>query len=177
MREARAVSRIRSGMCRRSRSGAMQEQTTHPRFADMSSGKMDLKAFAHQLLAHEASVDDSAGETECTAFRICGKLRRPLGELLGLGGYCSLLSRAVVLANLEVSWLRALCVNTDGTLGGLDKLQSQLKSPEAAAAEVVLVSQLLGLLVTFIGSALTLRLLHGIWPTLEDLQFDDEIKL
>jgi hypothetical protein len=42
---------------------------------------------------------------------------------------------------------------------------------DATHGERVLVAHLLGLLVTFIGPALTRRLLQDIWPKLEDLEF------
>ena len=40
----------------------------------------------------------------------------------------------------------------------------QLADAEIAEGEAVLVAQLIGLLVTFIGEALTLHLLHEAWP-------------
>ena len=45
---------------------------------------------------------------------------------------------------------------------GLDEVH--LTDAEIAEGEAVLVAQLIGLLVTFIGEALTLHLLHEAWP-------------
>ena len=92
-------------------------------------------------------------------------------RLTGIGGFRSLLARALALAGSEVSWLRALHVKGDGSLEGLEKDEAKLDSREVAEGEVVLVSQLLGLLVTFIGPALTLGLLRDIWPKMNDLDF------
>jgi nicotinic acid phosphoribosyltransferase len=93
----------------------------------------------------------------------------PLGRLTGVGGFRSLLSRALALSGEEISWLRALHINEDGSLEGLEKLEVKPDTREIAEGEVVLVSQLLGLLVTFIGPALTAGLLHDIWPKMDDL--------
>ena len=67
--------------------------------------------------------------------------------------------------------MRALHIKADGSLEGLEKLEVKLDSREVAEGELVLVSHLLGLLVTFIGPALTLGLLRDIWPKMNDLEF------
>jgi hypothetical protein len=43
-------------------------------------------------------------------------------------------------------------------------MQSQLDGNEAVQGGTALIAQLLGLLVTFIGEALTLRLVQNVWP-------------
>jgi len=130
-----------------------------------------LKQFARRLLDCEAAPGDPACTQETAAFRVCEKLHGPLGKLMGGGGFRSLLSRALVLAGAEVSWLRALQIQADGSLEGLNEFEVKLDQPAIAAGEVVLVSQLLGLLVTFIGPALTVSLLRDIWPELDELNF------
>jgi hypothetical protein len=72
------------------------------------------------------------------------------------------MSRALTLASDEVRWLKAVHVNADGSLEGLD--DAQLTDAEIAEGEAVLVAQLIGLLVTFIGATLTLQLLRQAWP-------------
>ncbi len=64
-------------------------------------------------------------------------------------------------------------VQLDGALAGLD-LDDELGKGELADAEVVLVAHILGLLVTFVGAALMLRLVNEAWPKarLDDLDFD-----
>jgi hypothetical protein len=133
--------------------------------------KPKLKEFARGLLAHDATSNKSAGTNDFRAFHVCEKLRVPLSRLAGVGGFRSLLSRALALAGDEVPWLRALHITAEGSLEGLDKLGAKIDSGEIAEGEVVLVSQLLGLLLTFIGPALTLQLLHDIWPKMNDLEF------
>jgi hypothetical protein len=137
----------------------------------MTGATPKLKGFARRLLAYEAASGKPADTNDSEAFRVCEKLRGPLSRLTGVGGFRSLLSRALALAGSEVPWLRALHVKGDGSLDGLEELEVKLDSGEIAEGEVVLVSQLLGLLVTFIGPALTRQLLQDIWPKMHDLNF------
>jgi len=130
-----------------------------------------LRGFARQLLAHDAASGKSAGTNDFKAFRVCEKIRVPLSRLAGVGGFRSILSRAMALAGAEVPWLRALHIKADGSLEGLEELGAKLDSGKIAEGEVSLVSHLLGLLITFIGPALTLRLLRDIWPKMNDPEF------
>ncbi len=127
-----------------------------------------LKAFARKILACEADLGIPAGAKESGPFRACEKLRGPLGKLVGVGGYRSLLSRALALAGEDAPSLSALHIRADGSLEGPE---TNLDPREAAAAEVVLMAQITGLLVTFIGPALTLQFLRDIWPKVEDPNF------
>ncbi|MEO6788278.1 MAG: hypothetical protein ABI318_19315 [Chthoniobacteraceae bacterium] len=131
----------------------------------------NLKQFARRLLVCEAATTQPADVKDSAAFRACEKLRGPLGKLMGIGGFRSLFSRALVLACTEVPWLVALQIKADGSLEGFHEAEVKLDWSATSEGEIVLVSQLLGLLVTFIGAALTVRLLHDIWPELDDLNF------
>ena len=136
-----------------------------------NSATPKLKAVARRLLLYEAATGTRVGPDGSAAFRVCDKLREPLGKLLGVGGFRTLLSRAQVLAGSEVPWLRELRIKPDGSLAGLGELEAKADLRSVAEGEVALAAQLLGLLVTFIGPALTLRLLHDIWPKMEDVKF------
>ena len=136
-----------------------------------NSAILEPRELARQLLAHELSLGQPSDATDSLAFRVCDKLRQPLGKLTGVGGFRSLLSRALALAGAEVPWLRALHIKADGSLEGLDALEAKLGASAVAEGEVVLMSHLLALLFTFIGTGLTLQLLHDIWPKLDDLKF------
>jgi hypothetical protein len=127
----------------------------------------ELKEFAGQLLAFEASSVKPADAKNSSAFRVCEKLGGPLGKLTGVRGFRSLLSRALALAGAEVPWLRGLHVQADGSLEGLAALEEDLDRSGIVLGETVLVAHLLGLLVTFIGSALTQGLVRDIWPKME----------
>ena len=82
---------------------------------------------------------------------------------MGEGGFRALLARALALAAAEVPWLRAVQVKADGTLAGWEELPAQLDPDEYLEGRVVLLAQLLGLLVAFIGEKLTLRLMREVW--------------
>jgi hypothetical protein len=97
-------------------------------------------------------------------LQVTEKLRPHLANLMGNGGFRALLSRALVLASADVSWLRAVQVNGRGTLEGLEALQPQFASPEFIEGEIVLLIELLALLEALIGPALTSRLVGEIWP-------------
>ena len=124
-----------------------------------------LNAFATRLLVYEAGVLSSASAAEASpVFLVCEKLRLVLCQLMGVGGFRSLLSRALALAGAEVPWLRAVHLKSDGSLEGLEVLQAKLAKQDISLGEVTLVARLLGLLVTFIGPALTLGVVQEGWP-------------
>ena len=128
-----------------------------------------LKEFARRLVVYEAAAAKPADADNSPAFRVCEKLRQPLSRLAGTAGFRSLLSRALALANDEARWMKAVHVKADGSLEGLDEAQARLLEGEIAEGEVVLIAQLIGLLVTFIGEKLTLHLVQEAWP---DAAFD-----
>ena len=123
-----------------------------------------LKEFAKGLLAQESRRGKTAGGKGPAGFRICEKLCGSLCKLMGVAGYRSLLSRALVLASAEVPWLGELQVRADGRLEGLEKMKSKLNGEQIAEGEVVLVAGLVEPIVTFIGPTLTLQLIQQAWP-------------
>lgn len=115
-------------------------------------------------MAYETSSNRTAEAHVSPAFDVAEKLRPHLANLMGDGGFRALLSRALVLAKAEVSWLRAVQVNADGKLVGLERAQFQIDQVEFLEGAGILVAQLLGLLVAFIGLTLTLRQISEVWP-------------
>ena len=77
------------------------------------------------------------------------------------------------MAGAEIHWLRGLKINADGSL---ENLEEKMDARAFSEGEVILAARLLGLLITFIGPALTLRLVQDVWPkaTLDDLNFGKE---
>jgi hypothetical protein len=55
-------------------------------------------------------------------------------------------------------------VAADGSLKGLDELASQTDKKQPMDGGAILIAQLIGLLLTFIGEGLTLRLVQDEWP-------------
>ena len=125
---------------------------------------------ARRLLAYEAVAGETSVPTESANLRVYEKLRRPLCALAGVAGFQSLASRALTLARAEVPSLSAVQVTADGSIQGLGELSPQSDTDHVGEGVAILIAQLLGLLRTFIGEALTLRLVRDLWP---DAAFDD----
>lgn len=132
--------------------------------SDMSRASPSMRRLAQRLIAHEIFRNKSSRKKSAGASRVVEKLRPEMAKLMGNGGFRALLSRSLVLASEEVPWLRAVSVEVDGSLEGLDELYTQLDPTEFSEGKVVLVAQLLGLLVALIGPGLTTRLVGEIWP-------------
>ncbi len=122
------------------------------------------RQLARCLLTYEAAAGKNSEPTESAAFRVCEKLRRPLCSLAGVAGFHSLLSRALALARAEAPSLSAVKVGADGSLTGLDELGPQKGKDQSMEGGAILIAQLLGLLLTFIGEGITLRLVQDVWP-------------
>ncbi len=116
------------------------------------------------MIALEAARDEPPATGGREAVRVCEKLRLPLARLAGVEGFRSLMSRALALAKAEVSSLAAVQVRADGSLEGLDGAGPDRDAGAGGKGGAVVVAQLLGLLVTFIGEPLTLRLVRDAWP-------------
>ena len=126
----------------------------------------NLKKLAGNLLALEA-----AGSPDEISFQVTGKMRIPLSKVMGISGFRALFSRSLALAAKEFPAFRTLQIETDGSFVGLNEWTALYDAKEIFEAELVLVTQLLGLLVTFIGGSLTHQLLSDIWPSIELLDF------
>lgn len=121
-----------------------------------------MRDLAEQLLLAESECKGSADAPLGTTVRVCEKLRASLTRFAGTEGFTSLLKRALTLARSDVPSLNALVVKSDGGLDGFDLLIQHAPS-EAPGAAIAIITHLLGLLVTFIGKSLTLRLLRETW--------------
>jgi len=130
-----------------------------------------MRLIAGRLIAYEASQNESSETNVTAAFGVCDRLRRALGKLAGVAGFRSLLLRALTLAKAEAAWLEALQLKADGSLEYPGQ-KAALAQAEMVQGEIVLVAQLLGLLVTFIGESLTWSLLQEVWPGLLMNEFE-----
>ena len=129
----------------------------------MNRATSHLRGLAERLVAYETRANKSGPAFSRGEFPICEKLRPDLVTLVGRAGYHALISRALALAGAEAAWLRIVQVKTDGTLEGPENLMPG-DPKQVLEGCVVLVAQLLGLLVAFIGENLTLRLVREVWP-------------
>lgn len=132
-----------------------------------------IRDFAERLIAYETRGYKSSGTPPPrAAFPVFEKLRPHLVTLMGSTGVYSLLLRVLTVSREEQDSLHAVQVKADGSLEGSDELEVQADPEALAEGSVVLVAQLLGLLVAFIGENLTLRLVREVWPKLSFNDFD-----
>jgi hypothetical protein len=125
-----------------------------------------VQDLARFILAHEQC---DGKRSEATALMsvcvcVCDRLRRPLSVLAGVDGYKALLGRALALAKAKVPSLGPVQIEEDGCLAVPGHFEPQRDTDKINAEDVELVAQLLGLLVTFIGVALTMQLVRDVWP-------------
>jgi hypothetical protein len=139
-----------------------------PTRMNVSGANPKARNIARCLIAYETVEIDNSETTRPASLLVCEKLRRPLSTLTGVGGFRSLIVRALALAKRETHGLDSVQVAGDGSL------EISGDTPEADGS--LLVTQLLGLLMVFIGNALTMRLLVEIWPDLLGVDFDSEEK-
>jgi hypothetical protein len=131
----------------------------------MTAPSRDSQAIAQRLIAEEIRVSDSSLPKALAAFRVCEKLRRSLSTLAGVAGFRSVMARALTLATAEVPWLSAVEIHSNGSLIVPTEIKDK-SSQDVVRGGAALVTQLVGLLVTFIGETLTLRLAQNVWPKL-----------
>ncbi len=135
------------------------------------SAMLAVKVVSGLLLAYEAGSINQARKKGPPAFRVCEKLREPLMKLMGSSGFRSLLSRAATIAAKQSPWLSALSIAPDGTVKIPDESLRTLSRRALEKGEAALTAEFLGLIATFIGPPLTMRLLHDIWPNSEEIGF------
>jgi hypothetical protein len=137
----------------------------------------EMRDLAQCLLTYEAIAGKTSESTEAMTLRVYEKLRQSLGVFAGAAGFYSLASRALALARSEAPSLSAAQVSADGSLQGLGEFKSEINidkhrdgEDQAGDEGAILIARLLGLLLVFLGEALTLRLLRDAWP---DAAFDN----
>ena len=131
-----------------------------------------IRDLARRLLAVEAASASAAHPRARAAVRVFERLRVSLTRFAGADGHTALLRRALALARAEFPALHLLNLKADGSLDGLEKGAAQTGDSGVGDdnAAIALTAHLLGLLVTFIGEPLTLRLVRDAWPA---ASFDD----
>ena len=132
-----------------------------------------MRDLAQRLLEYEAFAAEASEPLGSPVLRVHEKLRESLGEFVGVAGFQSLAFRALTQAKSEAPGLWAVRLAVDGSLQGLGEFQPQqgefepqpgFGKDQACEGGVVLIARLLGLLLIFLGEALTLSLLRMTWP-------------
>ena len=123
-----------------------------------------MQKIARLLIAEEVRLGESSATEAQAAIRVCQKVGGMLVSLAGARGSQSLLARALALGAREAAWLGGITIRDDGTLATTAEVELEITKKEAAVGGVILVTGLLNLLETFLGEAMTLRLVRQIWP-------------
>lgn len=92
----------------------------------MNRATPQMRHFVERLIAYDTRGNKSSETKTAAAFHVCEKLRPQLANLMGNTGFHALLSRALALASMEVPWLRAIHVKSDGSLERLGELETQV---------------------------------------------------
>ena len=126
------------------------------------SSLFSMRALAQRLLVLEGPLQGADDDPTAQAMRVFERLRVALARFAGSDSFASLVRRALVLARADEPALRQVSIKANGSLDGLEEI--------AGDPIVAIVAHFLGLLVTFIGEPLTLRLVRDAWPdaTLDD---------
>lgn len=124
--------------------------------------RQKTRDLARSLVASETDATTASLQTEPVSVRVYDRLRRQLGAPVGVGGFQALASRALALAKSESPQLSAVQVTANGDLRGLGEAESQMEPDEGGEAGVILIAQLLGLFLSFLGEATTLRLIEDL---------------
>ena len=132
----------------------------------MDTPSPSTRDLARRLLAVEAASQSAADPRVHEAVRVCEKLRVSLTRFAGVDGFRALLRRALALARAEVPALHGVTEKADGSMEGLEKVAADARNSGVGGgdAAVAITAHLLGLLVTFIGEPLTVRLTREAWP-------------
>jgi len=117
---------------------------------------------ARSLVACEAEASTVSLQAEPASVRAYERLRRQLSAQVGVDGFQALASRALALAKSQSPRLSAVQVTANGGLSGLGRADSQKDVDEDGEAGIILIAQLLGLFLTFLGEATTLRLIEDL---------------
>jgi hypothetical protein len=117
---------------------------------------------ARNLISSETRASQASLQAEPATIRVYERLRTQLGALVGVGGFQALASRALALAKSESPRLSAVKVTENGGLLGLGEARSLTDTEEDREVGIILIAQLLGLFLTFLGEATTLRLIEDL---------------
>ena len=117
---------------------------------------------ARSLVASEADASTTSLHSEPATVRVYERLRRQLGSPVGVDGFQSPASRALALAKSQSPRLSAVQVAANGDLRWLGEAKSETGADADGEAGIILIAQLLGLFLTFLGEATTLRLIEDL---------------
>jgi len=122
----------------------------------------ETRDLARSLVAREADTSSTSLHTEPATVRVYDRLRRQFSAPVGVDAFQVLASRALALAKSESRRLSAVQITANGGLRGLGEVESETGTDGDGEVGVILIAQLLGLFLTFLGEATTLRLIEDL---------------
>ena len=129
---------------------------------------LETHDLARRLLRQEAGGSREPGAQARALESACVRLRGRLVPLIGRIGFTALFRRALRLTQAEFPALAGLTVDEgeDPCIGGARKFEAaHAANPDAIeAAFAAVLAHFIGLLSTFIGEALTGRIIGEQWP-------------
>lgn len=134
----------------------------------MHEAAPETRDLAWRLLRQEAGGREEAAALAEASERVCGRLRQRLVGLIGGVGFAALFGRALRLARAEFPILAGVTIEegADGCLQGVREFAAAHAAEPAVAGDALaaILAHFIGLLITFIGEALSLRLIGESWP-------------
>ena len=121
---------------------------------------------ARRFLAEEIGHRQDPEALPAAGEQVFQKLCVRLAKLVTATGSHALLARALYLARAEFPFLAGVRAGTvpDTCLDGLRESLQGVEPAQAGDGLVAVLTNMIGLLVTFIGEDLTLRLVRDVWP-------------
>ncbi len=130
----------------------------------MDKATHNTHEIASAILDYERGILTDADASLAATAHVFLKLQSYLTKRLGAGGYRSVVNRAVSVSKAQVPLLSPIHVEDNGALDGFDDCLIAPGSAKESEGYVVLISNFLALMDTFLGPDMSLRLLGSIWP-------------
>ena len=123
---------------------------------------LNTSELARRLLDSETNRSTTTPQIEPATLRLYEKLRRLLCAPVGAESFHALASRALSLAKSESPRLSAVQITAEGRLHGLGAVEFQSNTDQHGDGGVILIAQLLGLFLAFLGETTTLRMIQNL---------------
>lgn len=138
----------------------------------MDGATKSTRDLAILLLDYERGEGDGLTELTHAVESAFMKLCLHLSRRMGSAGYRALLTRSLALAAADAPWVAAIRAASDGTMEGFAEAAKPQSVSDAFEGAVVMTACFIGLLDTFVGRDLSMRLLGAVWPAA--IQFDQD---
>ncbi len=141
----------------------------------MTEGTARLRDVARRILVQELGDRRAPAEVAAAIEVVFASLYGLMRNLIGQNGFQALISRAVYLSSKEFPWIDTIELRAESTLTlrHLDAVVEAEGVERARDGAAALMGTVIGLLFSFLGTDLTLRLLRRSWAFDPDDSPDD----